>query len=180
MDTRQLIVQTDAHYASAPMYPREVQGSRYYGLATAESQWVATAEYTDRLHAMLAQRYCFVPCQGQPYKSAMEMADDARMHGRILVTTDHSNHPIWSTERNWRFRGVHDMLGHVLAFGVPEFSVLGELQATGEQARWYPLELAPVLACEVFAQAAYQSLHGVFGEQKLVILPDDLLERILT
>jgi hypothetical protein len=122
----------------------------------------------------------------EPYPTAEAMcADIAR--GRFVVSTAHTEHPLWAKADNVAFRIVHDVLGHYAAsirqgwrLGdafdvrvsraryVAEFDWSGEVAACGAHAPLLPtIGARKALATECLAQTAYAIERGGFGPQRV-------------
>lgn len=130
--------------------------------------WDSLASDTDRMYQEIAKKIKVEKVTGQPYASAEEMVADMKK-GVFKVTTDNSQHPFWTEDQNWKFRVVHDYLGHFETGA--DFSLAGEKKAflahaaqlTGEDAK-------KALQSEVLGQAAsYTANAGKFPEQKAFI-----------
>jgi hypothetical protein len=159
---------------AAPLRPADVAMATMYDAApmiddAARPSWAALSTETDRMYDDVLKKVKVERVSGQPYASAEEMnADIAR--GVFKVTTDNSDHPLWSVDQNWKFRVVHDYYGHFLQGN--DFSLDGEYRAWQAHARLLGNPLAaPALQVEVYGQAAAAIAHsGEFQPQK-VFLP---------
>ena len=141
--------------------------------------WNETARVTDVIffHLTVGHGVTFLPVSGQPYLS-IEGLRQAIWERRVQISMDSLTHPVWSEAANWRFRCVHDVLGH--SDGA-DFSLGGERRAARRQAGYYPEHLRPVIVTEVYAQAvAYYAHGGVYQEQKCFTLPADVIRAVLS
>lgn len=130
--------------------------------------WDALASDTERMYDEIAKKIKIEKVTGQPYASAEEMVADMKK-GVFKVTTDNSQHPFWTEDQNWKFRVVHDYLGHFETGA--DFSLAGEKKAFLAHASQLSSEPAKkALQSEVVGQAAsYTANAGRFPEQKAFI-----------
>ena len=111
----------------------------------------------------------FVP--GQPYADAEQLKREVAATGKLYISTDYNEHPIFTPEQNLEFRAVHD---HIVHIGRDvDFSMRGEIAAYNAHARLAPPDAMPALFTEIVGQAAPSALYGVFEEQKIALLPFD-------
>lgn len=103
---------------------------------------------------------------GQPYKNHTEMNADIAA-GRLKVSKDYADHPVWTPEENLLFRVWHDYEHHFL--GGSDFSLHGEWLAA-ERALESGVSKAAreALKVEVYGQASAAVAHaGEFQPQKI-------------
>lgn len=112
-----------------------------------------------------------IVCDPEPYSDAAEMFADMD-RGRILISSANSEHPIWTVEENVAFRAVHDILGHGVSRS--DFSWEGENLACSAHAPLLSQLAKRALFTECIAQTAYVTTEGYFGEQKTVLLDDEV------
>jgi hypothetical protein len=119
---------------------------------------------------ILGKRYKLVYVKGgQPYKTASEMANSYKKDGKLMISIDYSDHPIFSLEDNIVFRTVHDYIVHI--GGGYEFGLRGEISSYNLHAKLAPKEALPALFTEVLGQACYAVVNGDFPEQKIAVIP---------
>jgi hypothetical protein len=109
------------------------------------------------------------PFDGEPYSNFEEMATDYRIHGRILISTLHSENSIYGDPHvNHCARAWHDYC-HILENA--SFDATGERKAAQLQIRQMlhnPLArgneswFASILDCEVNGQVDYYMKHNCF------------------
>ncbi len=163
--------------AQEPLDERAVQAAREYDAAltdpAAKPAWDALARETDRLYdEIVASGLRIEKVTGQPYATADEMIEDIN-RGVLKVTTDNSEHPFWTVEQNFKFRVVHDYLGH--REGGNDFSLGGEYKAFLRHAERLQDEAAKkALQTEVYGQAAAAVAHSQFQEQKAFLSGQDI------
>ncbi len=106
-----------------------------------------------------------------PYTTPAEIRADILEHGRLVVTTEHSEHPYWSVEDNCVFRVVHDVIPHVLYDR--EFTLVGEVLSYHDHLRFAPAGCEPALFTELFVYAAIRYTWGRYPErQKACAFPE--------
>lgn len=135
----------------------------------------------------------FVASMDDPYTSSQEMFKDVEQHGRLRVFADNGaslpdDHPMKETAPgsipgfavyNDIFRGVHDVMGHVISGG--SFGPNGEQKAWESHRATMPRLAHNALWCETRGQNAwtnYAHHHSTlpiaerpFGEQKVGLVP---------
>lgn len=140
---------------------------------TVRQKWVHLA-HESRLQAeRLMNRYDIkevLNVGGQPYSEVMDMFEDIE-RGVLQVSTEHSEHPVFSVEDNFYFRIWHD-LAHFQAFA--DYTYTGEVKtyvaqaAHLEELSQYPFAgVRHALFVEVLGQAASAVVNGIFNEQKI-------------
>lgn len=134
--------------------------------------WRALAHETMRiaegLHRALTVSY--TP-KAEPYPTAYDMLRDIGQ-GRIVISTAHSAHPVWTPDENAAFRLVHDVVGHGTTGA--GFDWAGEWRAYEKHLSVVRSPLARhALFTEAVGQAAWAIVHGGYGEhvQKVALLP---------
>lgn len=105
---------------------------------------------------------------GQPYDSQPEMKSDYDINKRIVISIDHSTHPVFSVEDNIVFRTVHDFIVHIL--GDFPFGLKGELQAYNLHSKMAFKNAVPALFTEVVGQVCTTVVLGDFPEQKVALM----------
>jgi hypothetical protein len=139
----------------------------------AKPAWDALAKSTDELYDDIVKRIKAEPVTGEPYANADEMIADMKK-GSFKVSTDNSDHPFWTPEQNWKFRVVHDVLGHLDEGN--DFSLKGEEKAFRAHVKKVTDDAAKAaLQTEVYGQAASAVKNARFSEQK-AFLPKDRLD----
>lgn len=108
--------------------------------------------------------YVTITPNPEPYATAADQAADLRQ-GRLVISSAHCDHPVWSPATNIAYRIVHDVYGHGLD-GAP-FTVAGELEAWSRQLRimQHHRTPEPVVAAaftETVGQLSYAAVHGGF------------------
>lgn len=93
--------------------------------------------------------------------------------GVLLISKAHNEPAPWLSKRdNLRFRAVHDM-AHLISSR--RFDWQGEVDAFRESLKLAPTCIQWILASEVCGQAAAAITSGSFADQKLVMLPLEML-----
>ena len=133
------------------------------------ASYMALIGDVERIYRQVASRVKIVFVDGQPYRNETALNKDVTENKRLQISTQFNEHPLFTPEQNLKFRVVHDWYAHV-AGGAP-FTQRGELRAYNAQAKMTSRKALPALFTEVLAQAAYATVYGEFGEQKVVILP---------
>lgn len=105
---------------------------------------------------------------GDPYQSAEQMKKEVKETKVLKIMKDHSDHPFFSPEENWKFRAVHDWFTHIIS-GQP-FTLKGELAAYNTHAKMFPPAALPALFTEIVGQVSYNTVKGTFPVQKVVLL----------
>ena len=144
----------------------------------AKEAWAKLSADIDRDFAEITKTVAVEKVTGQPYSSIDEMFADIDA-GRFKVTTDYSQHPLWSEDQNWKFRVVHDYYGHYKTGDKSvDFSLEGERSAFLSQAqRSSDLDARRALQTEVYGQASAFYKNGAFGKQKVYLPGADVAER---
>lgn len=114
------------------------------------------------------REYTVKKVDGEPYGSQPEMKSAWQKTGNLMISIDHSDHPIFSLEDNIVFRSVHDFIVHIE--GNHPFGAKGEIAAYNTHAKLVSKEVLPALFTEVVGQASYAVVHGSFPKQKIAIL----------
>jgi hypothetical protein len=112
--------------------------------------------------------YIVKKVDGEPYDSQPEMRTAWQKTGKLMISIDHSEHPIFSVEDNIVFRSVHDFIVHIQ--GNHPFGLKGEIASYNTHAKLVNKEVLPALFTEVVGQASYAVVHGSFPKQKIAIL----------
>lgn len=138
----------------------------------AKEAWAKLADDTNKKYDEIAKKVKIEKVTGQPYKSAEEMnADIAK--GTFKVTTDNSEHPLWNEEQNWKFRVVHDYVGHFKNGN--DFSMQGERKAFLDHAKGIEdADARKAAQVEIHSQAAAFTAHKEFQKQKVYLPKTDL------
>lgn len=99
--------------------------------------------------------------QPEPYASAQDQADDIH-RGRFIVSTAHSDHPLWDIPTNVAYRVWHDVAGHGSGRPAPAFNRYGELEAWRRQLS-HPLSvsLRPMARSAAFTETVGQLAAAV-------------------
>lgn len=110
-----------------------------------------------------------------PYPSVVELAADLRRKKmRVYRTDNNSSHPFLTNDENDKFRAVHDAFGHA-ATG-RGFDRHGEEAAYLAHASMFSPLATKALATETRGQNSVVIMYGVFAEQKVALLPDELIK----
>jgi len=112
--------------------------------------------------------YIIEKIEGEPYDSQKEMKEQWEQTGNLMISIDHSTHPIFNISDNVIFRCVHDFIVHIL--GDHPFGDKGEIASYNNHAKMAPPDALPALFTEVVGQACYAVEYGEFPEQKITIL----------
>jgi len=109
-----------------------------------------------------------------PYDSFEEMRRDYLDNKRIKImrTEVTGSHPFLTDDQNDKFRAVHDAFGH-LGTG-RGFDRHGEEAAYQAHRTMFGKEAVKALASETRGQNQFLLDRGYFGEQKLVLLPEEM------
>lgn len=134
----------------------------------AEASFGAMLSACERFFKILQSKVKVEFVDGDPYTSAEQMRDDVTKTKVLKIMKDHSDHPFFTPEQNWKFRTVHDWFTHVIS-GQP-FTRKGELSAYNTHIKMFPPAAWPALFTEIVGQVCYQSTRGSFPEQKVCIL----------
>lgn len=105
---------------------------------------------------------------GDPYPSQEEMKRDWEETGKIYISIDYSDHPVFSLVDNIVFRSVHDFIVHIEANH--PFGGKGEIASYNTHSKLVPKDALPALFTEVVAQACYAVTFGNFPVQKIAVL----------
>ena len=177
----------------AVMKGEELEGWDKYAQLVAEAYKAAperdprAAEAFERLghHILanfpkLASAYKVEFVDGQPYKSAGEMASKMQDTGVMQVSQDFNQSEVFGELENLYFRAVHDYYGHLQARGfekdsskITRFNLEGELRAYNNHAKM--LKGSPQLKAiftEVLGQACHFMYYGFFPDQKVIFMDD--------
>lgn len=181
----------EAH--KAVMRGEELEGWDKYAQLVAEAYKAAperdprAAEAFERLgHHILANfpkvasAYKVEFVDGQPYKSAGEMASKMRDTGVMQVSQDFNQSEVFGELENLYFRAVHDYYGHLLARGhekdpskITKFNLEGELRAYNNHIRMLKgSDLVRPVFTEVLGQACHFMYYGFFPDQKVIFMDD--------
>lgn len=109
-----------------------------------------------------------------PYADFLEMRQDFIENRRLKImrTAVTGSHPFFTDEQNDKFRAVHDAFGH-LATG-RGFDRHGEEAAYQAHRTMFTERAAAALATETRGQNMFLIDRGFFGEQKLLLLPEEM------
>ena len=88
--------------------------------------------------------------------------------GKLFISIDHSEHPIFSMKDNIVFRTVHDYMAHIL--GDHDFGAKGEIASYNRHVKMAPKAAIPALFTEVVGQAATTIVTNSFPKQKIGIM----------
>lgn len=105
---------------------------------------------------------------GQPYDTQPQMKADYERTGKLYISQDFSDHPVFTVEENIVFRSVHDFIVHIQ--GNSEFGLKGELQAYNLHSKLATTDAVPALFTEVVGQVCTTIVKGGFPEQKVGII----------
>jgi hypothetical protein len=107
---------------------------------------------------------------GQPYDTQSQMKADYDQNGRLYISIDYSEHPVFNMIDNIVFRTVHDFIVHIQ--GDYPFGLKGELQAFNLHAKLAPKNALPALYTEVVGQVCQFIIKGDFPIQKVAVMDD--------
>ena len=80
--------------------------------AIARDLWRDFATYNVSIASELAAIYTITRTDDpEPYSTSADQSADL-LAGRMLVSDQHCDHPVWSVDENVAFRVAHDILGH--------------------------------------------------------------------
>lgn len=102
------------------------------------------------------------------YQTQQEMKSDYENTGKLKISIDYSDHPIFSVKDNIVFRTVHDFIVHIL--GNHGFGAKGEIASYNRHAKLAPPDALPALFTEVVGQACVAVATNNFPKQKITIL----------
>jgi hypothetical protein len=122
----------------------------------------------DKVLNLLGTEYPVKTVNGDPYENQKEMKLDWQNTRSVMISIDHSDHPVFSVEENVIFRSVHDFIVHIL--GNHPFGNKGEIAAYNLHAKLAPPNALPALFTEVVGQASYAVVYGSFPVQKIAVL----------
>ncbi len=117
---------------------------------------------------LLGQEYTIKHVSGEPYETQKQMRMAWKNTRKLMISIDHSDHPVFSVEDNVIFRTVHDFIVHIL--GNHPFGVKGEIASYNLHAKLAPPDSLPALFTEIVGQASYAVVYGSFPVQKIAIL----------
>jgi hypothetical protein len=123
----------------------------------------------DQAFAVLPLNVEFV--DHDPYRSFEHMRDQIMTTGTMYVFKGGSDTPLWDPHTNWKARAVHDF-DHLQKSC--DFSIEGEAVAYRSSAAKCHA-LAPLYMSEILLQAAVANARGSFAQQKLVLLPENVV-----
>jgi hypothetical protein len=109
----------------------------------------------------------YLPSSEQ-YKTQQEMKSDYENTGKLKISIDYSDHPIFSVKDNIVFRTVHDFIVHIL--GNHGFGAKGEIASYNRHAKLAPPDALPALFTEVVGQACVTIATNSFPKQKITVL----------
>jgi len=109
----------------------------------------------------------FLPSSAQ-YQTQQEMKSDYEKTGKLNISIDYSEHPIFSVKDNIVFRTVHDFIVHI--GGNHGFGAKGEIASYNRHAKLAPPEALPALFTEVVGQACVAVTRNTFPTQKIAVL----------
>ena len=136
-------------------------------------RWEKLAEHIRRFYNRVASQVDVEFVDGQPYDSAEQMRQEVRRTGKLLISRDYNEHPVFDPETNLMFRTVHDYVVHIApGESGPDFTQRGEIRAYNLHRRLAPPDTWPALFSEVLAQACYFNARGEFPTQKVAVLRD--------
>lgn len=135
-------------------------------------QWVMLAQESHKQVERLFKIYDveLLRVTGQPYADCYEMFDDIDA-GKLMVSIDTSEHPVFTLEDNIAFRIWHDLAHHE---AYADFSYHGEVETYEQQLAHierfsnFPYkDVRHALFVEVLGQAASAIVAGTFAQQKV-------------
>lgn len=104
----------------------------------------------------------------EQYQTQQEMKSDYENTGKLKISIDYSDHPIFSVKDNIVFRTVHDFIVHIL--GNHGFGAKGEIASYNRHAKLAPPDALPALFTEVVGQACVAVTTNSFPKQKITVL----------
>ncbi len=132
--------------------------------------WDRLREHAHEVYDGLAPHFDIRFEPPAPGLTPAELRVDLLEHGRLVITTEHCEHPCWSVEDNCKYRVVHDVITHVL-YDRP-FSLVGEVLGFHDHLRFAPIGSEQAVFTEVFVYAAIYYTHGSFPtRQKACAFP---------
>jgi hypothetical protein len=96
------------------------------------------------------------------------MKNDYEKTGKLKISIDYSEHPIFSLKDNIVFRSVHDFIVHIL--GNHGFGAKGEIASYNRHAKLAPNDALPALFTEIVGQACVVVKTNNFPKQKITVL----------
>lgn len=133
------------------------------------SSWRALIPHIDKLFKQLQSKYEIEFVDEDPYKSYEDMEKEYT-EGKLRIFTGFSKHPIFTEEQNWKFRAVHDALGHQAGFSKKSgkgFSFKDEVAVYNRHVKMIPPAGRLALFTEVVGQASVFINTGNFPTQKI-------------
>lgn len=128
------------------------------------SAWDRLREHAYDVYESVGRHIAVSFAPSCPYSTPAEIRADVLEHGRLVVTTEHSEHPYWSVEDNCVFRVVHDIIPHVLLHR--EFTLVGEVLSYHDHLRFAPASCEQALFTELFVYAAIRYTWGRYPEKQ--------------
>jgi len=131
--------------------------------------YVALRAAVNRFFKLIQSKVRVEFVSGDPYKSSEQMQREVAKTKVFKVMKEHSQHPFFTEEENWKFRAVHDWFSHILA--KQPFGQRAEIQAYNTHAKMFPAAALPALFTEIVGQSCYNTSRGGFPIQKVALLP---------
>lgn len=155
-----------AAYAAAPTSDSDMTGS-----------YAALAEHNEKMFHQMLSKIDIEFQEEDSYKSFKQLKKAVEETGILKVHTGGGAHPMWSDEQNWKFRAVHDILGHLAGTG-HSFSLRGEIAAYNQHLKIIPTAAIPALFTEVVGQVCSYYVNKSYPEQKACYLHGFDFEKI--
>lgn len=140
------------------------------GPASDLAGWALLREHAYEVAEVFRRRIDIRFADHCPYSEPAEIRADILEHGRMVITTEHSEHPFWSVEDNCTFRVVHDIIPHVLRDRA--FTLEGEVLSYHDHLLRAPAGCELALFTELFVYAAIRYTGGAYPpRQKACAFP---------
>lgn len=159
------------HYARqyAALVPGTPNGATIAG-------YRSLAEHNRRLVGVLQGFLYWELVSGDPYANADEMVADFRDNGRLLISDEHNEHPVWSEHENVLYRVVHNA-AHLSSWrdGLPyQFDWRGEFQAYSRHVVWIGDDELAVKAnrMDTLAFVAFRLRYGFYPSEQMAGLAE--------
>lgn len=141
--------------------------------------FTALRDHVDTMFRQIQSRIGVEFVDYNPYETAEQMDVDVGRTRRMRVSSMFNQPDFFGSERNLKFRAIHDYLAHLKSRpgrgDIATFDLKGELVAYNRHLSLLRCGsvAAPALFTEVLGQACFNIFYGGFPDtQKLVILSD--------
>lgn len=142
-------------FAAAPQMDNSMVGS-----------YKALSEHNEKMFIKLLTQFEIKFQDEDSYKSFKQLKKEVENTGLLKVFKGGESHPVFTDEENWKFRAVHDLLGHLSGTG-HSFSLRGEIAAYNQHLKILPKAAVPALFTEVVGQVCFYYVNKAYPQQKV-------------